>query len=69
VTKGNPVPVVPVTRVKVVGLVSDQGIIPVTAEGRALGQARDPGKTGDQARDPGQTGDQAKDSCQTGDRG
>jgi hypothetical protein len=30
-TRGNPVPVVPVTRVKVVGLVSDQEVIPVTA--------------------------------------
>jgi hypothetical protein len=30
-TGGKPVPVVPVTRVKVVGLVSDQGVIPVTA--------------------------------------
>jgi hypothetical protein len=45
-TRGNPVPVVPVTRVKVVELVSDQGVIPVTAQGHVLGQASDPGQTG-----------------------
>jgi hypothetical protein len=45
VTNGNPAPGVPVTQVEVVGLVTD--IIPVTAEGHALGQARDPWQTGD----------------------
>jgi hypothetical protein len=57
VTRGNPVLVVPVTRVKVVGLIPGQGLIPVTAEGHALGQASDPGHTGGQASDQGQTGE------------
>jgi hypothetical protein len=39
-------PVVPVTRVKVVGQVPDQRAIPVTAQGHALGQASDSGQTG-----------------------
>jgi hypothetical protein len=44
-TGGNPVPVVIVTRVKVVGLDSDEGVILVTpAQGHALGQASDPGQ-------------------------
>jgi hypothetical protein len=46
VTRRNPVPVVPMTRVKVVGLVYDQGVIPVTAQGHTLGQASDSGQTG-----------------------
>jgi hypothetical protein len=37
-TGGNPVSEVPVTQVKVVGLVSDQGVIPVTAQDHILGQ-------------------------------
>jgi hypothetical protein len=66
VTSRNPAPGVPVTPVRVVGLVSDQGVIPVTAEGRAVGQARDPGKTGSQASDPGQAESQTKDPGKTG---
>ena len=65
-TSRNPAPGVPVTPVRVVGLVSDQGVIPVTAEGRAVGQARDPGKTGSQASDPGQAESQTKDPGKTG---
>jgi hypothetical protein len=45
-TRGNPVPVVPATIVKVAGLVSDQGVIPVTAQCHTLGQASDPHQTG-----------------------
>jgi hypothetical protein len=45
-TRGNPVPLIPVTQVKVVGLVSDQGVTPVTAQGHAPGQASEPGQTG-----------------------
>jgi hypothetical protein len=55
-----------VTQVRVLGLVSDQGLFSITAEGRALGQASDPGQTGKQASDPGQTGSQAKNPGQTG---
>jgi hypothetical protein len=46
VTRGNPVPVIPVTQVKVVALVSNQGVMPVTAQGHAPGQASEPGQTG-----------------------
>jgi hypothetical protein len=46
-TRGNPVPVVPVTQVRVVGLVSDQGVTPVTAHNsHTTGQASKPGKIG-----------------------
>jgi hypothetical protein len=45
--RGSAAPGVPVTQVEDVGLVTDMGVIPVTAEGHALGQARDPGQTGD----------------------
>jgi hypothetical protein len=44
--RGNPVSVVPVTQVKLVGLVSDQGVTPVTAQGHRPGQASEPGQTG-----------------------
>jgi hypothetical protein len=67
VTSRKPAPGIPVTQVRVVELVSDQGVIPVTSEGCALGRAGDPGQTGNQACDPGQS--QAKDPGQTGDRG
>jgi hypothetical protein len=40
VTRGNPVPVVTVTQVKVVGLVSDQGLTPFKAQGHTPGQVR-----------------------------
>jgi hypothetical protein len=46
VTRGNPVPVVLLTCVKVVGIVSDQGVIPVTSQGHKPGQASEPGQTG-----------------------
>jgi hypothetical protein len=47
VTRGKPVPVIPVMQVKVVGLVSGQGVIPVTAQGHKPGQASsEPGATG-----------------------
>jgi hypothetical protein len=46
VTRGNTVPVVPVTQVRLVELVSDQGVTPATAQGHAPGQATESGQTG-----------------------
>jgi hypothetical protein len=46
VTRGKPVSVIPVTQVKVVGQVSDQGVNPVIAQDHEPGQASEQVQTG-----------------------